>query len=86
MLVLSRKSGQALMLGKDIEITILRVDGDQVRLGIKAPKSVTILRKELQEEVRSETAAAKLETQQAPQKLGDLKALAERLTKTKAGK
>ncbi|MCW8129561.1 MAG: carbon storage regulator CsrA [Planctomycetota bacterium] len=83
MLVLSRKAGQALLIGKDIEITVLRVDGDQVRIGVKAPTSITILRRELQEEVRSETAAAKLEAQKAPQKLSDLKALSQQLTRSK---
>jgi len=58
MLVLSRKVGQALLLGKDIEITVLRVDGDQIRLGVRAPKSVSILRKELIDDVRTATADA----------------------------
>lgn len=83
MLVLSRKSGQGLLLGKDIEITVLRVDGDQVRLGVKAPRNVTVLRKELKEEIRSETAAAKVEASKHPNTLSDLKALADRLAQTR---
>lgn len=51
MLVLARKKNEAIMLGRDIEITVLGFDGDKVKLGIEAPKSITILRKEIYEEV-----------------------------------
>ncbi len=51
MLVLTRKKNEAIMLGRDIEITVLGFDGDKVKLGIEAPKSITILRKEIYEEV-----------------------------------
>ncbi|NMA73293.1 MAG: carbon storage regulator CsrA [Bacteroidales bacterium] len=47
MLALSRKVNESLMIGNDIEITILEVKGDQVKIGINAPKSVPIYRKEL---------------------------------------
>ena len=47
MLALSRKANESIMLGNDIEITILEVKGDQVKIGVKAPKSVPIYRKEL---------------------------------------
>ena len=42
MLALARKSNESIMLGNDIEITVLEIKGDQVKLGIKAPKSVPI--------------------------------------------
>jgi len=51
MLVLTRKKDEAVMLGHDIEITVLGFDGDKVKLGINAPKSITILRKEVYLEV-----------------------------------
>lgn len=51
MLVLTRKKDEGIMIGQDIEITVLAFDGDKVRLGINAPKSVTILRKEVYTEV-----------------------------------
>ena len=51
MLVLTRKKDEAIMLGHDIEITVLGFDGDKVKLGINAPKSITILRKEVYLEV-----------------------------------
>lgn len=47
MLALSRKAGESIMIGNDTEITILEVKGEQVKIGIKAPKSVPIYRKEL---------------------------------------
>lgn len=47
MLVLSRKKGESIIIGDDIELTVLSVDGDTIKLGIKAPKQVDILRKEI---------------------------------------
>ncbi len=58
MLVLSRKKGQAIMLGDNIELTIIDIQGDQVRLGINAPKNVTIYRKELFIEIQEENKKA----------------------------
>jgi carbon storage regulator len=50
MLVLSRKAGEVLFIGKDISIEILGVEGDRVRVGINAPKEMRIFRKELMDE------------------------------------
>ncbi|MEK3883895.1 carbon storage regulator CsrA [Paenibacillus sp. PL2-23] len=47
MLVLSRKKGQSIIIGNDIEITILEAIGDTVKIGIEAPSEVGVLRKEL---------------------------------------
>lgn len=47
MLALSRKMNESIMLGNDIEVTILEIKGDQVKIGVNAPKSVPIYRKEL---------------------------------------
>ena len=47
MLVLSRKPLQSIMIGPDIKITIVKVERNQVRIGIEAPRDVTILRDEL---------------------------------------
>jgi carbon storage regulator len=52
MLVLSRKPGESILIGDNIEVKIIDVQGDQVRIGISAPRDVTILRKELMDEVR----------------------------------
>ena len=53
MLVLSRKLEQSLNLGDDITITVLGIDGDRVKLGIEAPRSVTVLRQEIYQQVRN---------------------------------
>lgn len=49
MLVLSRKESESFFLGDGIEVVVLEVQGDKVKLGIEAPKSVKVLRKELVE-------------------------------------
>lgn len=49
MLILTRKQGEAFLLGKEIEISILEVSGDKVKIAIDAPKEIKILRKELAE-------------------------------------
>jgi carbon storage regulator len=58
MLVISRKKGESLLIGDDIEITVVKVDDGSVKLSISAPKSVTILRKELYKEVEEENKNA----------------------------
>ncbi|MFQ6098664.1 MAG: carbon storage regulator CsrA [Armatimonadota bacterium] len=58
MLVLSRKVSESIMIGDDVEVCIVSVRGDQVRLGITAPASVTVHRKEVYEAVRAENEAA----------------------------
>ncbi len=58
MLVLTRKKGQALMIGHDIELSIIDIQGDQVRIGINAPKNVTIHRKEIYAEIIKENQSA----------------------------
>ena len=58
MLVLTRKPDQSIMVGTDIEITVLEVRGEQVRLGIRAPRTVTVHRKEVFEQIRLENQNA----------------------------
>ena len=58
MLVLSRKKGETIKIGDDIEITIVATANDQVKIGIQAPKNIEILRKELFEEIQAENKAA----------------------------
>jgi carbon storage regulator len=58
MLVLSRKLGESIVIGSDITITVLEVRGDQIRLGIDAPRSVTVHREEVYQEVARENASA----------------------------
>jgi carbon storage regulator len=58
MLVLGRKANQSVMIGDEIVVTILAVDGDQVKIGIQAPAQMTILRQELYETVKQENLRA----------------------------
>lgn len=58
MLVVSRKKGESILIGDDIEITIIKLEEGNVKLAISAPKSVTILRKELYKEVTDENKLA----------------------------
>jgi len=53
-LVLTRKSNQSIMIGDDIEITVLSVVGDKVRIGIEAPRDVAIFRREVYLEIQEE--------------------------------
>ena len=58
MLVLSRRPGQSILIGRDIEIVVLGSDGAQVRVGIRAPREVTVLRRELFKQVEDENRRA----------------------------
>lgn len=61
MLVLSRQRDESIMIGDDIEITIVDIRGGKVRIGINAPKSVSVHRKEIYQAIQKE------KEQQAPQ-------------------
>lgn len=58
MLVLSRKSNESIMIGKDIEIKILGIEDGKVKLGIEAPKDLEIYRKEIYLEIEEENISA----------------------------
>ena len=58
MLILTRKTNQGIVLGNEITIRVLSVDGERVKLGITAPPSVLVLREELCEAVRQENESA----------------------------
>ena len=58
MLALSRKKGEAIIVNNNVEITILEVKGDQVKIGISAPKEVPIYRKEVYIQVQEANQAA----------------------------
>lgn len=72
MLVLARKVNQSIMLGDQIEIIVVDVQGDQVKLGIRAPRDVKIFRKEIYEEIQKENIRAAQTTDKSLEKLGDL--------------
>ena len=56
MLVLTRKSNQSIMIGDDIEISVLAVMGEKVRIGIEAPRSIPVFRREVYVEIQEEGA------------------------------
>ncbi|MDD6656458.1 MAG: carbon storage regulator CsrA [Lachnospiraceae bacterium] len=58
MLALSRKKGEALVINNNIEVTVLEIKGDQVKLGISAPKEVPIYRKEVYVQIQEANKAA----------------------------
>ncbi len=58
MLVLTRKVNQSIVIGEGIEVVVLEVRGEQVRLGIRAPRNVTVHRKEIFDQIQAENEAA----------------------------
>ena len=58
MLVLSRKLNESIQIGDDIEIKVLGIEGDQIKLGIAAPKSIDIHRKEIYIDIQEQNSAA----------------------------
>lgn len=71
MLVLARRINESIMIGDDIEIVVIDIKGDQVKLGVKAPKKVTVHRKEIYDEIRRENLSA-LNNRFKPESLRDL--------------
>jgi carbon storage regulator len=56
MLILTRRVGEALMIGSDVTVTVLGVKGNQVRIGVNAPKDVAVHREEIFEKIKDEEA------------------------------
>ena len=54
MLILTRRAGETVMIGSDVTITVLGVKGNQVRIGINAPKDVGVHREEIYERIKAE--------------------------------
>lgn len=58
MLVLSRKTNQSIMIGEEIEVVVLEIKGDTVKLGLKAPRDVKVYRQEIYAEIKAENERA----------------------------
>lgn len=58
MLVLTRKQNEGILIGSDILVTVISIDGDKIRLGIDAPKNVRVIREELLAEIGQENKMA----------------------------
>ena len=77
MLVLTRKSNQSIMIGDDIEVSVLSIMGEKVRIGIQAPRDIPVFRKEVYLEIQQErngsgpvAAGVRGEVDEALRKLG----------------
>jgi carbon storage regulator len=77
MLVLTRKSNQSIMIGDEIEVSVLSVMGEKVRIGIQAPQRIPVFRKEIYLEIHREDGAVAADDGRSPEvgepleKLGD---------------
>lgn len=67
MLVLTRKTDETIKIGEDVEITVIRVRGNSVRIGIKAPKEIRVTRGELDSKPRRPISDASIKTDQPPE-------------------
>ncbi len=78
MLVLTRKINQSIMIGDEVEVTVLAISRDKIRLGITAPREVPVFRKEVYVSIKAEAAEEEAEPEPEPadpvdEALGDLK-------------
>jgi carbon storage regulator len=67
MLILSRKINEKIMIGDDVSVSIIEIRGDQVRLGVDAPKSVKVYRQEVFDAIKAENKAAAASTPVFPE-------------------
>ncbi len=60
MLILTRRVGEAVVIGEEVTVTVLGVKGNQVRIGVNAPKTVSVHRDEIYERIKNEREASEL--------------------------
>ncbi|MWV46609.1 carbon storage regulator CsrA [Paenibacillus sp. HJL G12] len=73
MLVLTRKKGEALVISENIELTILGIEGDTVKIGVSAPRDIEIYRKEIYLSIQESNSEATSEPQELLRKLSEWK-------------
>ncbi|MEA2474128.1 MAG: carbon storage regulator [Thermoleophilaceae bacterium] len=74
MLVLTRKSNQSIMIGDDIEVSVLAIMGEKVRIGIEAPRSVPVFRKEVYLEIQQDLSSPDEDRKAVDDALDEMKA------------
>ena len=73
MLVLTRKSNQSIMIGDEVEVSVLAIMGEKVRIGIEAPRSVPVFRKEVYVEIQQDRDGAEDDAEEVDRALQGLK-------------
>ncbi len=68
MLILTRRIGESLMIGDEVSITVLGIKGSQVRIGVNAPKSVSVHREEVYDRINDENSKNSENTEKNPKK------------------
>lgn len=71
MLILTRRVGETVMIGNDITVTVLGVKGNQVRIGVNAPKDVAVHREEIYERIRREDSESSPQPSSGPKIVDD---------------
>lgn len=71
MLILTRRAGETLMIGDDVTITVLGVKGNQVRIGVNAPKDVSVHREEIYQRIQQEKSQSKSATADSEDSIGN---------------
>ena len=73
MLVLTRKSNQSIMIGDDIEVSVLAIMGEKVRIGIEAPRAVPVFRREVYVEIQQDRGAPEDDSEEVDKALQGLR-------------
>ena len=73
MLVMGRKRGESILIGDNVEVTIVNIDENSVKIAINAPREVTILRKELYNKIKEENKEAALKSSELLKRLSNKK-------------
>ena len=71
MLILTRRVGETVVIGNDVDVTVLGVKGNQVRLGVKAPREVSVHREEIYKRIKDEKQEARKAPAEAPRHRGN---------------